>query len=126
MTQGLKGLRALVVEDDRLVALSIEDMLEELGCIVSASAGTLREAVRIATDGGFDFALLDMNLAGEPALPVAEILSARRIPFAFATGYGASALPEGFRDRPVVAKPFQIDGLAAVIDATLSRKLSDV
>ena len=70
----LAGLRALVVEDEGSVALLIEDMLEELGCEVAASVATLAEALTAATDGSFDFAVLDVNLAGELVFPVAEVL----------------------------------------------------
>ena len=36
------------------------------------------------------------------------MLAARGIPFVFATGYGEQGLPEGYRDRPTLRKPFQM------------------
>jgi hypothetical protein len=51
--------------------------------------------------------------------PVAEIIDSRHLPFIFASGYGAAGLPEKFRDRPALQKPFQISKLREVIEAAL-------
>lgn len=103
--------RVLLVEDEALVALMIEDMLEELGLKVVASAGHVTKACELATTASFDLALLDVNLAGERVFPVARILRGRRIPFLFSTGYGAPSLEEEFRDAPAIGKPFSVDQL---------------
>ncbi|HEV7276566.1 MAG TPA: response regulator [Devosiaceae bacterium] len=116
----LEGLRVLLVEDESLVAMAVEDMLHDLGCEVAATAGSVPEALERLQVGGFDFALLDVNLANQQVFPVAEALSEQRIPFAFASGYGAANLPEAFRARPVAAKPFQIADLAATLSAALA------
>jgi hypothetical protein len=65
--------------------------------------------------------MLDVNLHGKEVFPVAEILSEQGIPFAFAGGYGPVGLPEAFRTRPVVPKPFQIEELSATLSVALSR-----
>jgi CheY-like chemotaxis protein len=117
----LQGLRVLLVEDEGLVAMSVEDMLSDLGCVVAAQATSLPEAFERARAGGFEVALLDVSLNGKQVFPVAEFLSEQDIPFAFASGYGRAGLPEGFRNRPVVPKPFQIDELSAALTAALAR-----
>jgi CheY-like chemotaxis protein len=104
----LAGLRALVVEDEAAVALLIEDMLSELGCEVIASVARLAKACVVARTSVFDFAVLDLNLAGEPAFPVADILRERQIPFVFSTGYGTKGLPADYAGYPALAKPFVI------------------
>ena len=53
------------------------------------------------------------SLNGQPALPVAEALVTRGTPFVFATGYGE--VPEPYRGRPMLTKPFQMDGLKQII-----------
>jgi CheY-like chemotaxis protein len=116
---GLKGVRVLLVEDESLLAMTVEGMLEDLGCYVAASASNVEDATARAQEAGFDCALLDVNLCGKPVFPVAEILSTRQIPFVFASGYGQSALPERFRSRPVVAKPFQLTDLSDALRAAL-------
>ncbi len=117
----LDGVGVFVVEDEPLLAMSVEDMLNELGCTVSASAANLKEAIEKANVEAFDCALLDVNLAGYEVFPVAEILARRGVPFAFSSGYGASGLPEAFGDRPVISKPYDMDQLSTALRATLSR-----
>ena len=62
-----------------------------------------------------DFAILDVNLGGQPIFPVAEALSRRGTPFAFATGYGAAGLPEQWRDRLTLQKPFSTADIEAAL-----------
>ncbi|HYZ48051.1 MAG TPA: response regulator [Sphingomonas sp.] len=114
-TDRLRGLRILVVEDEGPVAMLIEDMLEDMGCTVAGSAASVGEALELIGRGGFDFALLDVNLAGEKVDPAAELLMRRGVPFAFATGYGAGGISQELRDRPVVQKPFSARELAALV-----------
>jgi CheY-like chemotaxis protein len=116
----VSGARVLLVEDEGLVALMIEDMLEELGLKVVASAAHVKKACELATMGSFDVALLDVNLAGEFVFPVARILRDRRIPFLFSTGYGGPALDEEFSTAPAIGKPFSIEQLNEKLRALLT------
>ncbi|MBB4569274.1 response regulator [Rhizobium leucaenae] len=120
LTMALEGLRVLLVEDEGLIAMLTEDMLQDLGCSVAAGASTVAEAIEKVQAGGFDLALLDVDLVGKKVFPVAELLATQGIPFAFASGYGESALPEEFRQRPVLPKPFHINELAAALSAALN------
>jgi DNA-binding response OmpR family regulator len=106
------GTRVLLVEDEGLVALMIEDMLDELGFEVVASAAHVNKACELASAASFDLGLLDVNLAGEFVFPVARILRARNIPFLFSTGYGGPPLEEEFRNAPAIGKPFTADQLS--------------
>ena len=98
--------RILIVEDEALVSILIEDALTDLGIEVAGVAGTLEEALAHAEEGNFDCAILDVHIRGKEVFPVAEALAARGVPFLFATGYGESGVPEKFRERPVLQKPF--------------------
>ena len=118
----MQGVRVLVVEDESPIAMLLEDMLETLGCVVSGCAASVAEALRLGADGEFDVALLDMNLAGEVVLPVAHVLEAREAAFVFVTGYGEQGVPDRFRGRPVVSKPFLINELAASISLALEAR----
>jgi CheY-like chemotaxis protein len=115
----LTGLRILVVEDEGAVALLIEDMLLELGCEIAASAGEFVKASELARSANVDFAVLDLNLRGVSALPIAQILRERRIPFVFSTGYGTSGVPQDFDSYPILAKPFVMADLQGKIRAAL-------
>jgi CheY-like chemotaxis protein len=114
--------RILVVEDEVMIRMLLEDMLGELGYTVAAEVGRIDEALDAVKNGGFDVAILDVNLNGENTAPVAEALAARGTPFVFATGYGEHGLPEAFRDRPTLKKPFQMDGLDRSLQSALARK----
>ena len=105
----------LLVEDEALIRMMLADMIEELGHQVTAEAGTIDQAMSLASTSKFDAAILDINLDGSQITPVADILAKRRIPFLFASGYGSGGIPESFSDRPVLRKPFQIEDLERMV-----------
>ncbi|MDB5613090.1 MAG: response regulator receiver protein, partial [Devosia sp.] len=115
------GLRALVVEDEGAVALLIEDMLEEMGCHVVASVATLAKALTAAATENFDFAMLDVNLDGQPVFPVAEVLQSRGLPFIFSTGYGRNGVPKRFELYEVLSKPFTMAELKQKLFLTVQK-----
>jgi CheY-like chemotaxis protein len=87
---------------------------------VAAEASKVHEALTAVKGTPFDVAILDVNLSGETTGPVAEALAARGTPFVFATGYGEHGLPDQFRDRPLLKKPFQIDSLRRMLETALA------
>ena len=112
--------RLLVVEDEYLIRMLLEDMLAELGYDVAAAVGTMAEASELAAHGDFNAAILDVNLDGEKIYPVADILAARGLPYVFVTGYGERSLPEPYRNRPALQKPFQAEQLKAALAGLLA------
>ncbi|MHC1548752.1 response regulator [Phyllobacterium sp. K27] len=113
----------LIVEDEGIVAMMIEDMLEALGCTIAFSAANVHQACEIATAADIDLAVLDVNVAGSPVFPVAEILRQREIPFLFSTGYGVSGLPAKFSAHYVLTKPFSEKELEQKISLTICKKV---
>jgi CheY-like chemotaxis protein len=114
-----RGGSVFLVEDEVMIRMMVADMLEELGYRVVAEAGEINEAMKLAQTAEFDIAILDVNVNGKVISPVAELIKARNRPFIFATGYGSSGLPEEYRDRPALQKPFQLETLAKMIDTAL-------
>ncbi len=112
---GLTSKRVLIVEDEVLLAMHLEDLLTELGHEVVCQATRIDMAMELARDSDIDFAVLDINVAGAKSFPVADILCARGIPFAFATGYGAEGLMDGYRDVPALRKPYAQEDLEQTI-----------
>ena len=112
--------RILVVEDEYLIRMLLEDMLADLGHNVAAAVGTIAEAKELAASGDFDCAVLDVNLDGEQIFPVADILIERGMPFVFVTGYGENSLPETYRGRPALQKPFQAERLEQMLTDLLA------
>ena len=113
------GRRVLIVEDELMIRMLLEDMLKELGYAVAAEAGRLDDALAAARDGEFEVAVLDVNLSGKSVAPVAQALAERGKPFVFSTGYGDHGLPDAFRDRPALKKPFQMEDLDRALKGVL-------
>jgi len=99
-----------------LVAMNIEDMLLELGHEMAGLASRLGPALALARERRFDAAMLDVNLAGEPSFPVADLLIERGIPFLFATGYGRQGIEERYRALPLLQKPFRTEELGRALN----------
>jgi two-component sensor histidine kinase/DNA-binding response OmpR family regulator len=113
-SQVLAGNRVLLVEDEALVAMVMRDMLTELGFHVVGPFGRSADAAAAAREEDVDAAVLDINLDGEAAYPVADLLAARGIPFVFVTGYGAESIDGRFAHVPVLQKPIERQMLEGV------------
>jgi CheY-like chemotaxis protein len=109
----------LVVEDEVMIRMMVTDMLVDLGHSIAAEAGEIDEALRLAESADFDLAILDVNVNGRTIEPVAKVIERRKLPLLFSTGYSVDALPESFRGRPALQKPFRIDTLQSAIDEVL-------
>lgn len=112
--------RVLVVEDEYLIRMLLEDMLVDVGYTIAAAVGSIAEARQHAISDTFDVAILDVNLDGEDVFPVAEILAKRGLPFVFVTGYGEGSLPDSYRGRPALQKPFHAEQLKATLAGLLA------
>jgi CheY-like chemotaxis protein len=117
----LSGRQVLVVEDELLVLMMIEDMLADLGCECVIAAATVDKALAAIDAKVIDAAMLDMNLNGSNSHSVAEALAARGIPFVYSTGNGGPNMRDGYRDRPILKKPFKHDELVEILTRLLSR-----
>ena len=116
----LEGVRVLLVEDEAIIAMTAEDMLEELGCALAATAASLEEALACVEQRTFDIALLDINLNGQQSLPVAARLKEKGMPFVFTTGYGSAGSGPEHADVPLVTKPYQLGDLEGAIRTALA------
>lgn len=108
-------MRVLVVEDEVIIAMSLEDMLVDLGCSVVGPATSLEEGLSLAATVDLDAALLDVNLDGKRSESVADLLRQRGVPFAFITGYGRAALEVSGSAQLVISKPCTPRSLALVL-----------
>ncbi|WP_102108280.1 response regulator [Oceaniglobus roseus] len=108
--------RILIVEDELAIAIDLKRIVAELGYEVAGMAGTLSRALQQLEDpGAVDAVLLDANLHGESALPVAERLKELRIPFAITSGYEAEELRHSGFPRPHVAKPYGAEAIGSAL-----------
>ena len=107
----------LIVEDEPLIAMMLEDFLDVLEQGVAGSVDTVAGALERVGLGDVDAAILDVNLrGGEKSTPIAEALADAGVPFVFATGGSDESVDERFRDRPVLQKPFTMDGVRKALD----------
>jgi CheY-like chemotaxis protein len=111
--------RVLIVEDEMFVAILLEDMLAELGHKVAGMASRLAGALSLVNTLDFDFAILDVNLAGEMSFPVADLLAEKGVPYVFSTGYGRPGIVPAHAHRPVLSKPFSSADLQSAIASAL-------
>jgi CheY-like chemotaxis protein len=107
----------LIVEDEPLIAMMLEDFLESLGHRVIASCDSIAAALGHVEAGGFDVAILDVQLKdGEKVWPVADRLAETGTPFVLATGGHIEPPPVAHAGAPVLAKPYTIDAIEPALD----------
>jgi PAS domain S-box-containing protein len=107
--------RVLLVEDEPLVSMMLADMLSAFGHKVDGPYSRFSDAVNAATSNNLRAGILDVNLGGEKTYAVAGILSGRKIPFAFVTGYGPDTIVSEFAHAPVLQKPIEAAKLHALL-----------
>lgn len=111
----LRGLKVLLLEDSALIAMHLEEMLAEAGCVVVATLDTVAGALEFLRGNTVDAAVLDVNLRGEKVFGVAAELKSRGIPFVFSTGAGQRFVPPEFDAAPHLSKPFEPEELHAAL-----------
>jgi len=116
----MPGRSILVVEDEPLIAMMLEDFLETLGHRVHATCDNVENAMAETEKGGFDLAILDVNLNGETAWPVARALRDKQIPFVIATGGHVESPPSEFKDVPIIEKPYTVDRVTPALEKALA------
>jgi DNA-binding response OmpR family regulator len=103
----LTGCRILVLEDEYFLASDLERAFRENGGEVIGPISQVSEAMSLVERGGFDVAVIDINLHDESVYPVAEELDRQQIPFVFATGYDAKSIPDRYSHVTCWQKPFE-------------------
>jgi CheY-like chemotaxis protein len=123
-SEGLKGRCLLVVEDEYLIAADLAVSLESLGVNVIGPAASVEEALSLLTNNlhQLDGAVLDINLQNERVYPVADVLTARGVPFVFTTGYDAVAVPSAYASTPRCEKPVDKTQLIRLLSNGRSRE----
>ncbi len=114
----LAGSSIMLVEDEAIVALAVNDSLTDLGFSVIGPFSRVADAYRALQENQIDAAILDINLNGETVYSLAETLTARNIPFVFATGYSAESIESRFEHIPVLQKPIEKNMLSRVFVRT--------
>lgn len=118
--RSIAGRSIFIIEDESIVAMLIEDILDDLGCEVAGVASRMTEAVEKISSTSFDVAIVDVNLNGDMTYPLAELLQEKGTPFVFATGYGTATLPNALNGVPLISKPFDRCDLEQALQLALA------
>jgi CheY-like chemotaxis protein len=70
----LSNRKVLVVEDEMMIAMLIEDMLDELGCELVGPATNVPRALELIGQESIEIAILDLNLDGLDTYAIADAL----------------------------------------------------
>jgi len=105
----------MVVEDEYFIADDLRRALAEAGAEVVGPVPTAEAALDLLDNQPVECAVLDVNLRGKMAFPLADELRTRQVPFVFATGYDPSVVPSQYRDIPRWQKPFELDELVRAL-----------
>ena len=124
MTRLLAGKRVLVVEDHIIIAMDLAHELAAQEAKVIGPVGTLDGALKAIKDTDLDGVILDLNLGGRTAFPVADALADRNVPFVFATGY-AYDIPARHANVPRLEKPTPADVICRALEAAMSTTLNE-
>ena len=108
--------RILLVEDEPMIVMVMETLLAEFGCEVVGSFGSVESTLAWLSSASPlpDGAVLDVNLGGETAYPIAAALEQLKVPVVFLTGYGAVD-DARFEGAPLLAKPVEFEALARAV-----------
>lgn len=116
----LRDRRILIVEDEYLIAINLVEALQAAGCVVIGPAPSVKEAIKLIESNQIDAAVLDVNLGGSRADPIANALLARKIPFIFTSGYEDGDLRSRYPQIKNCLKPYLFPQLEAALASALS------
>jgi DNA-binding response OmpR family regulator len=118
--------RALIVEDEIVIALGLQDAMSEMGFDHCDLAPSDQRARSLAMSGQPDVALVDVSLEGrregiEAARWLREVCD---VPIVFVTGYTDADTIDRINQQvpgaPVISKPDYRSGLAGAVDAAIA------
>lgn len=115
------GVRILVVEDHFLLADDLSRTLRAFGAEVIGPVATVAAAITHLKEQP-DLVMLDIDLDGEKADPVANELIRRKIPWVLVTGYEPDTLPERYSDVTRVEKPFSSATVLVALNQALGHR----
>ena len=118
-------VKILVVEDEGIIALDIQNQLEEIGYVATAIAASGEEAVSKAAEFSPDLVLMDINLRGKmDGVEAASLIRTHlNIPIVYLTAqtdentFLRARLTE---PRSYLLKPFEPQDLSTAIKTTLT------
>lgn len=116
----LSGKRVFLVEDEFLLARQMSRALTQEGAVIIGCVATVAAALdELSRLAQIDFAILDINLAGERVYPVAAELARREVRFVFVSGYDLDDRDPQFAGAPQLSKPITMAALSRALKTAL-------
>ena len=118
--------RALIVEDETLIAEELRERLSRLGFTVIAAVSSGEEAVEIATREHLDLVLMDIRLSGDKdgVQAAREIREQVNVPIVYLTAHSDRRTVERAKRTDhdgFILKPFLRKELQSTIEVVLKR-----
>lgn len=111
--------RILVVEDEVVLAMMVQEQLEDRGAIVVGPAHSVQQALELLDVAQVDAAVLDVSLRGMASERVSEALRARRVPYVVTTGFSQPDFANE-SGAAVMRKPYRFQELHAALEVVLA------
>jgi CheY-like chemotaxis protein len=125
MVENVKTLRALVVDDDRMIQTIIRANLESIG-ITPVVAGNGVEAIDAMKKNEIDFILMDIRMPDQDGLDATRWIrdiefsdTIRHVPIFALTTYSSDAHTQEILDAGMnehLVKPFKLENLLPLLD----------
>jgi two-component system response regulator LytT len=123
--ENLDNLNVLLVDDEPIIAYSMQSMLEAMGIQHFEIVHSKEDAISKIETGQIKLAILDINLGeGEEGIALASLCAQKDIPFFYVTSYNdLETLNKAIKTAPgaYVEKPFMVSNLYAALNLTLQR-----
>ena len=125
MAQSLASRRALIVDDEFLIAFDLEASMRELGFDVCGVASNERDAMELAVNNPLDVVVMDVYLGGtragiEAGRWLREVCG---VPVVFVTAHSDDGTLERIHDvvpgAPVLSKPVYRENLARAVSGAI-------
>lgn len=115
--QEFEPFRVLIVEDEALLAMELEQLLEDAGHKVVGWATSSAEARDLVDSLEIDLAFVDIHLTDGPSgIDVAEYIGLQKRPTIVFMTANPRRIPEHFAGAVgVIAKPYTMNGLNAAL-----------
>jgi CheY-like chemotaxis protein len=102
----LSGRRFMIAEDEIVIAMLLEDVIEQLGGQVGSIATSCDKALAAFDSGTFDAIILDVHLEGGTSEAIIAVAVEKGIPVLVSTGSDPQTLPPAFQKLPILKKPW--------------------
>ena len=106
----------LIVEDELMIATTLEFALQSQGYRVLGPVATVAQALRLLEAEPPDVALIDYRLATTTTEALLPLLDTLKIPVCVLTGYNHTQLPPAYAAYAKLEKPFRLNTLLQALE----------